>query len=157
MYVVGSWPGKLWLQPLTPTTCDTNPSPRSVCSITAAKHAFSTFDGFVVGIRVLMAEEDDAIEAPARLRLADPTAVCRGFHGVWEASNLVECVCMIKSGSVTRLRVLEECSPLDLAGANAICTGLCSPECRIETLWLRSLSIPSDAGKELALTNKCST
>jgi hypothetical protein len=104
-----------------------------------------------------MAEEDTTVEAPARLRLADPTAVCRGFHGVWEAWNLVECVRMIKSGSVTRLRVLEECSPLDLARANAICTGLCSKDCRIETLWLRSLGIPSDAGKELALTNKCST
>jgi hypothetical protein len=53
MYVVGSWPGKLWLQPLTPTTCDTNPSfPRSVWSITAAEHAFSSCDGFVVGVRV---------------------------------------------------------------------------------------------------------
>ena len=51
---------------------------------------------------------DDAttVEAPARMRLADHTAVRRGFHGVWEASTLVACVRMIKSGSVTRLRVL---------------------------------------------------
>ena len=102
---------------------------------------------------------DDAttVDTPARLRLADPTAVRRGFHGVWEASNLVECVRMIKSGSVTRLRVLEECSPLDLAGANAMCVALSSRECSIETLWLRNLGLPSDAGKDLALTSKCST
>jgi hypothetical protein len=102
---------------------------------------------------------DDAttVEAPARMRLADHTAVRRGFHGVWEASTLVECVRMIKSGSVTRLRVLGGGGELDLDGANTICTGLSSPNCSIETLWLRSLGIPSDAGKELALTHKCST
>ena len=39
-HVVGSSPGKLWLHPLTPTTCDTKPlSPRSCCSIAAKGRA----------------------------------------------------------------------------------------------------------------------
>jgi hypothetical protein len=68
-------------------------------------------------------------EEPAPLTLA-----CRGFHGVWEAGGLDACVRMIKSGSVSRVRVSDRSFALDRAGVQAISNALNSQDCAIETL-----------------------
>jgi len=115
----------------------------------------------------------------------------RGFHGVWEAATLEESLAMMKSGSVTRLRVLDDSLALDRQGVHQIANALNSrrySETRkwsfvhgvpvafrgtlsalvkglhkltnthtrayvgrgcIETLWLRNMKMPSDAGHEL--------
>ena len=48
----------------------------------------------------------------------------RGFHGVWEASTLEASIKMMKSGSVTRLRVAEGSFALDRQGVQDIANAL---------------------------------
>ena len=73
----------------------------------------------------------------------------RGFHGVWEATTLESSLTMMKSGAVTRLRLAEDNFALDGLGVAQITAALLSEKSRIETLWMRELKIPSDAGSSL--------